>query len=67
MVYTIFLWQDNIKRIRIGSSIMFAMWMIYNIVVKAYFGALFECFLLFTSILSIFKLNKKTDEKIIRI
>lgn len=67
LVYTIFLWQDNIQRIRIGSSIMFSMWMVYDIVVKAYFGALFECFLLITSILSIIKLHKGTDDKIIKI
>lgn len=67
LVYTIFLWQDNIQRIRIGSSIMFSMWMVYDIVVKAYFGAFFECFLLITSILSIIKLNKGTDNKIIKI
>ena len=67
LVYTIFLWQDNIQRIRIGSSIMFSMWMVYDRVVKAYFEAFFECLLLITSILSIIKLKRVTDDKIIKI
>ena len=67
LAYTIFLWQDNIQKIRIGSSIMFLMWMIYDIVVKAYFGAIFECFLLITSIFSIIKLKKTTNDKLMEI
>lgn len=58
-VYTVFLWGDNTQKIRIGSSIMFLMWMIYDICVKAYFGAVFECLLLITSILAIFRLKKE--------
>lgn len=41
--------------------------MVYDIVVKAYFGAFFKCLLLITSILSIVKLKRVTDDKIIKI
>ena len=62
IIYSIFLWQDNPQKIRIGSSIMFSMWMIYDICVKAYFGAIAECFLLITAILSIIKATR--EEKV---
>ncbi len=65
-IYTVFLWQDNTQKIRMGSSIMFSMWMIYDIFVKAYFGAIAECFLLITSILAIIKAKIDDKKEIIR-
>ncbi len=67
IIYTIFLWQDNTQKIRIGSSIMFFMWMIYDIFVKAYFGAIAECFLLITSLLAIIKTKIEYKKNFIRI
>lgn len=57
IIYTLVLWQNNIKIIRIGTSIMIFACFIYNITVKAYVGALIEGILLVSSILAIIKLD----------
>lgn len=55
IIYTISLWQDNLRIIRIGTLIMIVAYFIYNIVVRAYIGAIVEGILLISSILAIIK------------
>lgn len=70
IIYAIVLWQDEPKKIRIGSTIMLSMWVVYNIVVKAYVGALTEFILFVSSLVAIIKLDvinpKKEDGKSVR-
>lgn len=42
VIYTYGLWQDNIKVIRIATGVVGFGWAVYNIVVRAYVGALQE-------------------------
>ena len=57
IIYAVVLWQDDPKRIRIGSAVMLLMWFVYNLYVKAYVGALTE-FTLFTSaVIAIIKID----------
>lgn len=63
VIYTIALWQDDTKVIRYGSIMMFAMWLLYNIIVQAYISAIVEGILLIGTLISIIKfdiMNKKT-------
>ena len=57
IIYAIVLWQDDPKNIRIGSAIMLLMWFIYNLVVKAYVGALIEGILFMSALIAIIKLD----------
>lgn len=62
ILYSVILWQNNIKKIRIGTAIMILSWLIYNLTVGAYIGAVIEAILLISSITAIIKLdivNKK--------
>lgn len=56
-IYTITLWNENVKNIRIGSLIMLFAYFVYNITVSAFVGALVEGLLLTSTILSIIKLD----------
>lgn len=57
IVYAFVLWQDKPKNIRIGSVFMFSMWLIYNLIVKAYVGVIVEFVLLISTIIAILKLD----------
>lgn len=57
ILYSVLLWQNNVKKIRIGTSIMILSWIIYNIGVSAYIGAIVECILLISSIGAIIKID----------
>ena len=57
VIYAIVLWQDNPKRIRIGTAIMLFMWMVYNLLVHAYVGALSEGIMFISSLLAIIKID----------
>lgn len=57
ILYSVLLWQDNVKKIRIGTSIMILSWLIYNISVGAYIGAIVETILLISSIIAIIKID----------
>lgn len=66
ILYSVILWQDNIKTIRIGTVIMILSWVIYNISVGAYVGALIETILFISSLLAVIKfdiLNKPLKTK----
>lgn len=57
ILYSVVLWQENVKYIRIGTSIMILSWLIYNLSVGAYIGALVEGILFISSIAAIIKLD----------
>lgn len=57
ILYSVVLWQDNVKTIRIGSSIMILSWLIYNISVGAYVGAIIETILFISSLLAVVKID----------
>ena len=65
IIYAVVLWQDNPKRIRIGSSIMLLMWCIYNVLVHAYVGALSEGILFMSSLFAIIKIDILKNKKIL--
>lgn len=57
ILYSMLLWQNNVKKIRIGTSVMILSWLIYNISVSAYMAALVEVVLLISSIGAIIKID----------
>ena len=57
LFYAIVLWQEKSKNIRIGTSIMLFMWLLYNIFVGAYIGAICEGVMLISSIGAIIKID----------
>lgn len=57
LFYAIVLWQEKPKDIRIGTSVMLFMWLLYNIFVKAYIGAVCEGIMLISSIFAIIKID----------
>jgi len=58
VVFTYGLWQNNLKVTRISSAITGFGWVFYNIIVRAYVGAIFDGVLGISSIISLIK-NKK--------
>lgn len=61
VIYTYGLWQDNVKIIRISTGVVGAGWAIYNVVVKAYVGALQETAQLISAIIALYR-NKNNKE-----
>lgn len=55
--YAIVLWQEKPKNIRIGTSVMLFMWLLYNIFVGAYIGAICEGVMLISSVVAIIKID----------
>jgi len=64
ILYSIVLWQNNVKKIRIGTSLMLLSWLIYNISVSAYIGAIVEAVLFISSIIAIIKIDILKDKTI---
>lgn len=64
IIYAVVLWQDEPKNIRMGSSIMFGMWFVYNLIVKAYVAAFTELLLMISSIIAIIKLDLKCFKEV---
>jgi len=64
ILYSIVLWQNNVKKIRIGTSLMLLSWLIYNISVSAYIGAIVEAVLFISSIIEIIKIDILKDKTI---
>lgn len=63
-IYATALWQIDVKRIRYGTAIMVVLWLIYDIIVKAWPSMVCDCIVLTTSILSIIKNRSgEQDEK----
>ena len=63
IIYAFVLWQDEPKRIRIGTAIMLLMWFVYNLFVKAYVGALVELTLFISALVAIIKIDIKDKKK----
>lgn len=67
IVYSIVLWQNDVKKIRIGTSVMMLSWLIYNIAVGAYLSAVVEGVLLVSSVTAIIKLDILKKENVVEI
>lgn len=65
IIYAFVLWQDDPKNIRKGTALMLFMWFIYNIVVKAYVGALTEFCLFTSSVIAMIKLDYMKGREIL--
>lgn len=63
VLYTYGLWQDNVKVIRITTGIVGGGWAIYDLIVKAYVGALQETSQLISAIIAIYR-NKNKEEEV---
>lgn len=57
ILYTIALWQDDVKIIRYSTMVLVLGWLIYNLSVGAYASSLIEFVILLSSIISIIKLE----------
>ena len=62
--YAFVLWQDKERNIRIGSSIMLLSWLIYNLLVGAYIGALSEGVMFISSLLAIIRIDILKKKKL---
>ena len=60
-------WQKSKNKMMLFLTFDSILYFIQYMLLRAYSGAFFECFLLITSILSIIKLKRVTDDKIIKI
>ena len=63
VLYTYGLWQDNVKVLRIMVGIVGGGWAIYDVVVKAYVGALQEVSQLISAIVSLVRNHYQYLEK----
>ena len=64
VIYTYGMWQDNIKIIRITTGLVGFGWAIYDIVVKAYVGALQETSQLVSAIVALCRNRNNNIKKI---
>lgn len=55
--YSALIWQNKVNKIRIGNCIMNILWIVYNIYVSAYIGAIMESVILLSSIVAIIKID----------
>jgi len=62
--YSIVLWQDNVKKIRIGSAIMIFSWIVYNLSVQAYVGAIVETILFISGVTAVIKIDVLKDKSL---
>lgn len=62
LIYTYGLWQDNIKVIRITTIIVGFGWATYDVVVRAYVGALQETSQLISAIIALYRSKNKEKE-----
>ena len=59
LVYTIVTWNKKEKNIRIFSILVFFLWLIYDILVKAYISSITDIILIVSNSLAFYKLDKK--------
>ena len=64
IIYTIVLWNDNPKVIRLGACFVFCIWGIYDIIVGAYIAVLTDIIVILSNLLALYIIdNKKMEEK----
>lgn len=63
ILYTLSLWQDDVKIIRYSTALLVLGWFIYNISVGAYSSSIVEFILLVSSLISIIKLDIIKDAR----
>ncbi len=62
VIFTYGLWQNNLKVTRISTAITGLGWVLYNIVVRAYVGAIFDSTLAISAIIALIKSRKPVKE-----
>ena len=65
ILYSVVLWQDDVKKIRLGTAVMILSWLIYNLAVGAYLSAVVEGILLISSITAIVKLDVLKNKNVV--
>ncbi len=63
LIYCVILWQDNPKVIRIGNTVCYLFWFIYDIFVKLYIGAVIDFSSFAIGMIAIIKLNEVRKNK----
>lgn len=53
LIYVLSLWQNRVKKIKIGTLIMVVLWLIYDIIVKAYPSAITDVIVFTSTLLSL--------------
>ena len=63
LIYTMVVWNKKEKNIRLFSILVFALWFVYDILVKAYVSACTDVVLIISNLLAFYKLDckKKID------
>ena len=59
ITYTIVIWNKKEKSIRLFSIFVFVLWMIYDIIVKAYVSSITDIVLIISNILAFYKYDIK--------
>lgn len=65
LLYTVISWNKNEKNIRFYSVLVFMLWLIYDILVKAYVSSITDIILIISNLLAFYKLDIKTKKKVI--
>ena len=63
VIYTYGLWQDNITVIRITTGIVGFGWAVYDLIVKAFVGAIQETSQLISAIISLYRGKKEKNKE----
>ena len=53
LIYVITLWQKSVKRIRYGTLLMVILWLIYDVIVKAYPSLITDLIVMTSTIIAI--------------
>ena len=61
IIFTFGLWQDNVKVTKICTALTSGNWVVYNVIVKAYVGAIQSLAEFISSIIAIIRTKKSTN------
>lgn len=65
LIYVLTLWQKSVKRIRCGTLAMVILWLVYDIIVKAYPSMLTDIIVIISTLMAIYvnDIKKKGIDK----
>ena len=61
LIYTIVTWNKKEKNIRLFSILVFMLWFIYDILVKAYVSSITDIILIISNIMAFYNLDIKNS------
>ena len=67
ILYSVVLWLDDVRKIRVGTALMILSWFLYNLTVEAYLSAIVEGILFMSSFIAIVKLDVLKNKNIVQI